>query len=311
MARLPFPDHVRELLRKPNPAVVTTLRSDGSPVSVATWYLLEDDDRVLLNMDHTRARVKHLQRDPRVSLTVLDEAGWYTHVSLIGRVVDLGADPDLAGIDRLARHYTGDRYRNRESPASTAGWRSTAGTAGARRGSAETAVHPDKVSPPPPLPTRGGRQYVAPRVRPSRARSGASCPGVTMAGNGHLLPPGSARRWLSVAAVIAASLVPVVAAQAVEPTDVITRLAGTGQQTMSGDSGPAAAAALNLPRDTAIGPDGSIYVADTYNQRIRRIDPATGIISTVAGTGGLDLQRGQPARHQGDPEVAARRHGRR
>ena len=82
MARLPFPDHVRELLRKPNPAVVSTLRSDGSPVSVATWYLLEDDDRVLLNMDHTRARVEHLRRDPRASLTVLDEAGWYTHVSL-------------------------------------------------------------------------------------------------------------------------------------------------------------------------------------------------------------------------------------
>jgi PPOX class probable F420-dependent enzyme len=116
MARLPFPDHVRELLRKPNPAVVSTLRSDGSPVSVATWYLLEDDDRVLLNMDHTRARVKHLERDPRASLTVLDEAGWYTHVSLVGRVVDLGADPDLVGIDRLARHYTGDAYRNRESP---------------------------------------------------------------------------------------------------------------------------------------------------------------------------------------------------
>ena len=104
---LPVPDHVRRL-HKPNPAVVSTLRSDGSPVSVATWYLLEDDDRVLLNMDHTRARVKHLRRYLCVSLTVLDEAGWYTHVSLIGRVVDLGDDPDLDGIDRLARHYTGD-----------------------------------------------------------------------------------------------------------------------------------------------------------------------------------------------------------
>ena len=116
MARLPFPDDVRALLRKPNPAVVSTLRADGSPVSVATWYLLEDDDRVLLNMDHTRVRVGHLRRDPRAALTVLDEAGWYTHVSLVGRVVDLGEDPGLAGIDRLARHYTGAEYRNRESP---------------------------------------------------------------------------------------------------------------------------------------------------------------------------------------------------
>ena len=86
MPELPFPDHVRALLAKPNPAVVSTLRTDGQPVSVATWYLLEDDDRVLLNMDHTRVRLRHLRRDPRLTLTVLDEASWYTHVSLIGRV---------------------------------------------------------------------------------------------------------------------------------------------------------------------------------------------------------------------------------
>ena len=88
------------------------------------------------------------------------------------------------------------------------------------------------------------------------------------------------------AAVLVLSVVPAVTADAVEPTDVITRLAGTGQATMSGDGGLATTAGLNLPRDTAMGPDGSIYVADTYNQRIRRIDPATGVVTTVAGTGG-------------------------
>ena len=75
MPELPLPDDVRALLTKPNPAVVATVRSDGAPVTVATWYLL-DGDRVLLNMDHTRVRLEHLRRDPRVSLTVLDEAGW-------------------------------------------------------------------------------------------------------------------------------------------------------------------------------------------------------------------------------------------
>ena len=89
MPELPFPAEVRALLTQANPAVVTTLRSDGHPVSVATWYLLEDDDRVLVNMDHTRVRVQHLRRDPRVTLTALDEAGWYTHVSLIGTVTEM------------------------------------------------------------------------------------------------------------------------------------------------------------------------------------------------------------------------------
>jgi PPOX class probable F420-dependent enzyme len=116
MPELPFPDHVRGLLAKPNPAVVSTLRSDGQPVSVATWYLLEDDDRVLLNMDHTRVRLRHLRRDPRLTLTVLDEASWYTHVSLLGRVDEIVEDPDLSGIDRLSNHYGGRDYPNRDSP---------------------------------------------------------------------------------------------------------------------------------------------------------------------------------------------------
>jgi PPOX class probable F420-dependent enzyme len=116
MPDLPFPEHVRGLLAKPNPAVVSTLRSDGHPVSVATWYLLEEDGRVLLNMDGTRVRLKHLRRDPRLTLTALDESSWYTHVSLIGRVVAMADDEALADIDRLSVHYNGRPYPNRHSP---------------------------------------------------------------------------------------------------------------------------------------------------------------------------------------------------
>jgi PPOX class probable F420-dependent enzyme len=110
----PLPDHVRELLRKPNPAVVATLGVDGRPVTVATWYLL-DGDRILVNMDESRKRLAHLRRDPRVSLTALDEADWLTHVSLQGRVTELVDDQDLSGIDRLARHYTDREYPDRDS----------------------------------------------------------------------------------------------------------------------------------------------------------------------------------------------------
>jgi PPOX class probable F420-dependent enzyme len=108
-----LPDDIRGLLEKPNPAVITTLGKDGRPVSVATWYLL-DGDRILVNMDEGRKRLQHLRRDPRVSLTVLDEADWYTHVSIQGRVVEMADDDGLEGIDRLARHYTGAPYRNRD-----------------------------------------------------------------------------------------------------------------------------------------------------------------------------------------------------
>jgi PPOX class probable F420-dependent enzyme len=113
LPRPPLPEPVRELLAKPNPAVVTTVRADGQPVSVATWYLMQGD-RVLVNMDEGRKRLEHLRNDPRVSLTVLDRDDWYTHVSLLGRVTELREDTGLADVDRLARHYNGRPYPNRE-----------------------------------------------------------------------------------------------------------------------------------------------------------------------------------------------------
>ena len=112
MAKPPLPDHVVELLSKPNPAVIATVRPDGQPVSVATWYLL-DGERILVNMDESRKRLDYLRSDPRVTLTVLAADDWYTHVSLQGGVVEMHDDPELADIDRLSRHYTGHEYRNR------------------------------------------------------------------------------------------------------------------------------------------------------------------------------------------------------
>ena len=113
MARPSLPEDVRALLAKPNPAVIATVRADGQPVSVATWYLLAGD-RLLVNMDEGRKRLDYLRQDPRVSLTALDESSWYTHVSVQGRVVEFRDDPDLADIDRLSRHYGGEAYRNRD-----------------------------------------------------------------------------------------------------------------------------------------------------------------------------------------------------
>jgi PPOX class probable F420-dependent enzyme len=109
----PLPDELRALLSKPNPAVMATLGPDGGPVSVATWYLLEGD-RILVNLDEGRKRLEHLRRDPRVSLTVLDEASWYTHVSVQGRVVELVDDEGMVDIDRISTHYGGRPYPVRD-----------------------------------------------------------------------------------------------------------------------------------------------------------------------------------------------------
>jgi PPOX class probable F420-dependent enzyme len=111
--RVPVPSAVDEFLAQSNPAIVATLRPEGSPHTAATWYDWEDG-RVLLNMDESRVRLGYLRRDPRAALTVLEAENWYRHVSLIGRVVSIADDGELADIDRLAVRYTGKPYRARD-----------------------------------------------------------------------------------------------------------------------------------------------------------------------------------------------------
>lgn len=62
MSLPPLPDDAVAMLQQPNPAVIATLRSDGTPVTAATWYLWQDG-RVLVSMDDSRVRLKHLRRD--------------------------------------------------------------------------------------------------------------------------------------------------------------------------------------------------------------------------------------------------------
>jgi DNA-binding beta-propeller fold protein YncE len=62
-------------------------------------------------------------------------------------------------------------------------------------------------------------------------------------------------------------------------------LAGNGTLGFGGDGGPAARALFNSPHHLSMGPDGALYVADTWNYSVRRIDLATGTITRVAGTG--------------------------
>ena len=64
---------------------------------------------------------------------------------------------------------------------------------------------------------------------------------------------------------------------------VITTVAGSGTAGFSGDNGPATTARLNGPRDVAVDFAGNLYIADTDNQRIRKV--ANGVITTVAGSG--------------------------
>lgn len=71
----------------------------------------------------------------------------------------------------------------------------------------------------------------------------------------------------------------------VDARGVITTVVGTGKRGAAGDGGPAVQAELNDPHEIRFDRRGDLYIADTRNQRVRKVDMKTGLISTVAGTG--------------------------
>jgi trimeric autotransporter adhesin len=69
-----------------------------------------------------------------------------------------------------------------------------------------------------------------------------------------------------------------------DASGVLTRVAGTGVAGFSGDNGPAVSAQLNQPKGLAVDGSGNLYIADSMNDRIRKVAP-NGMITTVAGSG--------------------------
>ena len=97
-------------------ATVTTLRQDGSPHSTIVWVDVLDDGTPSFNTARGRAKARHLENDPRVSLMMVEPENQYRWVSVSGRaeLTEEGAD---AQIDKLAKKYLGADeypYRNAE-----------------------------------------------------------------------------------------------------------------------------------------------------------------------------------------------------
>jgi PPOX class probable F420-dependent enzyme len=143
MPKPPVPDHVQEFLREPHPAVMATVKPDGSPHTAVTWYDWVDG-RALVSMDISRVRLRYLRNDPRVSLTVVERGNWYRAATILGRA-ELHDDEGLVDIDRIAQRYTGapyvDRVRERVSAwIEPEQWYAWDATAAAPKDDAETTM---------------------------------------------------------------------------------------------------------------------------------------------------------------------------
>lgn len=128
-----------------------------------------------------------------------------------------------------------------------------------------------------------------------------SCPAVRsrVPGRGFAWEPALLRPRANLPGVFRFALLALLLIWASAEAALIADFAGTGKPGYSGDGGPAKDATINGPKGIAVAPDDTLYLADTSNHAIRRIDIKSGIITTHAGAG----KRGLGG--DGDPLVSA------
>jgi len=100
----------KALLDGKNFAYVGTVGEDGSPQVTPVW-IEYDGTHVVFNTEKSRKKVKNLERDGRVSLSIADAANPYYYIEIRGKVVEITEKGGADGIDRLAKKYIGqDKY---------------------------------------------------------------------------------------------------------------------------------------------------------------------------------------------------------
>ncbi|MCA1844839.1 MAG: PPOX class F420-dependent oxidoreductase [Actinobacteria bacterium] len=106
---IPIPSEVRELLERPNYVHLATLRRDGTPRSWVVWAGVEGE-HILICTDTSTWKAKDMQRDPRVSLSVVDLDNPYQMAAIQGRVIETRPDADNACMNVISHKYTGEPF---------------------------------------------------------------------------------------------------------------------------------------------------------------------------------------------------------
>jgi PPOX class probable F420-dependent enzyme len=100
----------QQFLTGKNFAHIATLSEDGSPQVTPVWIDF-DGTHVIFNTEKKRAKTGHLERDPRVSLSIQDANNPYSYIEIRGRVVEMTEEGANEHIDKLAKKYMGkDKY---------------------------------------------------------------------------------------------------------------------------------------------------------------------------------------------------------
>lgn len=107
-------DEQKTFFRKPNFGHLATLEPDGSPQVTPVWIDV-DGDHILINTAKGRKKVRNIERDPRVSVEVVEQDNPYSMLSVQGKVVGMTTDGADDHIDAMSKKYLGqDSYPFRQ-----------------------------------------------------------------------------------------------------------------------------------------------------------------------------------------------------
>lgn len=106
-----LPEESLDLFEKPSFGHVAVLLEDGRPHVTPVWVGYDADrDRLLVNSKRGRRKVAAVERDPRVSVSVVDPDDPYRRLTVLGTVTEVTEAGAATDIDDLARRYTGSAY---------------------------------------------------------------------------------------------------------------------------------------------------------------------------------------------------------
>ena len=109
VVRMALPERVVEFLQKPNLAVLGTVSPAGRPQVTPVWFLFEDG-HLLVNTSKGRVKLRNVEANPAVTVTVVDRDDPYRYVQIQGTVVKLDREHGARDIDRLSLRYRGGAY---------------------------------------------------------------------------------------------------------------------------------------------------------------------------------------------------------
>ena len=108
---LQFGPRLTKLLEEPLPVIVGTTRRDGSVEMNPVWFEYRDG-QIWLNGGHNRDWFKHLQRDPRITLLLVDPQNMFRWARIEGKLAGTSVEGADEHIDRLSMRYIGRPYQN-------------------------------------------------------------------------------------------------------------------------------------------------------------------------------------------------------